>query len=77
MVISGLTFVGRDGSKVAMGCGGGRRQLQCPRRRHEAVQKPLWATTVACGIPPCATAVSFLLNERKDTFAMACTVLVP
>jgi hypothetical protein len=31
-------------------------------------------TAVACGIPPWST---FLINERKHTIAMACTVLVP
>jgi hypothetical protein len=75
--VSGLTAMGHGGSEVVVGYGSGRRRLQCPRRRHEAAQQLSWAKTVACGLLPWATAVSFLINERKHTFAMACTVLVP
>jgi hypothetical protein len=75
--VSELTALAHGGSDVVVGYGGGKRRLQCPRRQHEAAEQPPWVTAVACVLPPCATAVSFFNNERKHTFAMVCTVLVP
>jgi hypothetical protein len=74
--VSGLTVVGHGGSEVAVGYSSGRRRLQCP----DGGMKPpsnRRGPQVAYGLPPWATTVSFLINERKRTFAMACTVLVP
>jgi hypothetical protein len=40
-------WASHGGSEVAVGYGGGRWRLQCPRRRQEAAKQPPWATAVS------------------------------